>query len=121
MRQSLWLALIPLAPLLTCGPAAANPPQLRDSSPAAEAILDGRNQQYVVRFDAPIDHLASRLEVTQDGNVVQSLHPLLDSAPTVLFASGKALPPGRYTLHWHVGAALGGDVSDGDIPFSVGQ
>lgn len=118
MRQAL-LALVPVALALNCGIAAARAPQLRDSTPAAEAILDGRNQQYVVRFDAPIDHAASRVEVTQDGAVVQSLHPLLDSAPTVLFAAGKALPPGRYMLHWHVGAALGGDVADGEIPFTV--
>jgi methionine-rich copper-binding protein CopC len=92
---------------------------LRDSLPTAEAILDGRNQQYIVWFDAPIDHAASQMEITQDGKIVQSLHPLLDSVPTVLFASGTALPPGRYILHWHVGAAIGGDVSDGDIPFEV--
>jgi methionine-rich copper-binding protein CopC len=121
MRKHLLatFALVPAALWLTGSAAAANPPQLRSSSPAAEAILDGRNLQYVVHFDAPIDHAASRLEISQDGTLVESLHPLLDSAPTVLFGSGKALPPGHYTLHWHVGAATGGDVSDGDIPFSV--
>ena len=117
MRQS--LAIVPLALLLTCGTAAARPPQMRDSKPAAEAIMDGHNLQYVVRFDAPIDHAASTLDIMQDGIPIQSLHPRLNSAPTVLFASGKPLPPGSYTLHWHVGAALGGDVADGDIPFTV--
>lgn len=112
-------ALVPLALLLTSEPAVAGPPQLRDCLPAAEAILDGRNQQYIVRFDTPIDHAASQMEITQDGKIVQSLHPLLDSAPTVLFAAAMPLPPGRYILHWHVGAAFGGDVSDGDIPFTV--
>jgi hypothetical protein len=34
-----------------CGPAKARPLHVRDSSPAAEAIVDGRNAQYVVRFD----------------------------------------------------------------------
>ena len=117
MRKS--LLLVPVALLLTCGLAAASPPQLRESMPAAEAVLDGRNLQFTIRFDAPIDHAASRLEITRDGNVIRTLHPLLDSAPTVLFAAGEALPPGRYSLHWHVGAPFGGEVAEGDIPFSV--
>jgi methionine-rich copper-binding protein CopC len=108
-----------MALLLTCGLAAASPPQLRSSTPAAEAILDGRNLQFAVRFDAPVDHAAARLEITQDGKFVRALHPLLDSAPDVLFASGEALPPGRYVLHWYVGAPFGGEASDGEIPFSV--
>ena len=117
MRKSLYL--VPAALLLTCGLAAASPPQLRESTPAAEAILDGRNLQFAIHFDAPIDHAAARLEIIQDGNVIRTLHPLLDSAPTVLFAAGEALPAGRYTLHWHVGAPFGGEASEGDIPFSV--
>ena len=117
MRLS--FALVPVALLLTCGIAAARAPQLRDSKPAADAIIDVQNRQYVVRFDAPIDHAASSLDITQDGNPVESLHLRLNSAPSVLFATGKPLPPGHYTLRWHVGAALGGDVADGDIPFTV--
>jgi methionine-rich copper-binding protein CopC len=113
------LPLVPAVLLLTCGLAAARAPQLRESTPAAEAILDGRNLQYVVRFDAPVDHAAARLEVSRDGTVVQWLHPLLDSAPEVLFSSGSALPPGRYTLHWQVAAPSGGDTAEGEIPFSV--
>jgi methionine-rich copper-binding protein CopC len=113
------LLLVPAALLLTCGLAAASPPQPRDSTPAAEAVLDGRHLQFAIHFDAPIDHAASRLEITQDGNVIRTLRPLLDSSPTVLFASGEALPPGRYMLHWHVGAPFGGEVAEGDIPFSV--
>ena len=36
---------------MECGLAEARPLHLRDSFPAAEAIVDGRNAQYVVRFD----------------------------------------------------------------------
>jgi methionine-rich copper-binding protein CopC len=99
-------------------PAEARPLHVRESFPQAEAILDGRNAQYVVRFDGLVDHAASRLEITQDGKVVQSLHPLLDSAPDVLFASAEALAPGRYELHWYA-KSPDGDFSDGVIPFSV--
>jgi len=112
-------AFVPAMLLLTSSFAAAAPPHLAASTPVAEAILDGRNQQFVVRFDAPIDHAAARLAIVRNGNVVERLHPLLDSAPDVLFASASALAPGHYTLHWHVGAASGGDVAEWDIPFTV--
>ena len=31
--------------------------------PAAEAIVDGRNAQYVVRFDGWVDHGASQMNI----------------------------------------------------------
>ena len=117
MRKSLWPALVTAALILTGGVAAAIEPQGRESSPAAEVIMNGRNLEFALRFDGPVDHAAARLEIMQGGNVVRTLRPRLDSAPTVLFASGEGLPPGRYTLRWHIG----GDVSDGEIPFSVRQ
>jgi methionine-rich copper-binding protein CopC len=113
------LSLGPVLLGLTCGPAAADQRQVHDTTPAAEAIVDGRNAQYVVRFDGPVDHAAARLEITRDGKVVVSLPVLLDSAPDVLFSSGPALPPGHYNLHWHLGAGAGADAGDGEIAFSV--
>ena len=104
---------------VTGGSAFAGTPQVVQSTPAAEEILDGRNLQFVIRFDRPVDHLAARLEVTQDGKSLLSLHPLMDSAPDVLFASVPALSAGRYSLHWHLGAAFGGEAVDGDVPFSI--
>jgi hypothetical protein len=35
----------------------------RDSFPKAEAILDGRSAQYLIRFDGLVDHAASRMEI----------------------------------------------------------
>jgi hypothetical protein len=44
-----------------CGAAEARPLDVRESYPAAEMIVDGRSAQYVVRFDGPVDHAASRI------------------------------------------------------------
>jgi methionine-rich copper-binding protein CopC len=98
--------------------AGATERHVRYSTPAAEAIIQGRHAEYVIRFDGPVDHAASKIEVTQSGHVVQSLAPRLDSAVDVLFASGEAPAPGRYQLHWET-TAPDGEVSRGDIPFSV--
>lgn len=119
LGRALVLAAFMLA--LTCGLAAARTPQLRGSTPAADAILDGSNLQFVIRFDAPVDHAAARLEVTQDGILVETVHALLDSEPDVVFGASRALPPGHYALHWKVGEPFGGDVAEGEIPFSVGR
>lgn len=35
-------------------------PNARDSTPAGETIVDGRNAQYGVRFDGWVDHAAFR-------------------------------------------------------------
>jgi methionine-rich copper-binding protein CopC len=91
------------------------------STPIAEEIMHGRNEQYAVRFDGPIDHVRSRLEILRDGQVVRQLHPLLDSAPNVLFASAPAPQPGHYVLHWSARSLPDGEVSEGTIAFTVEQ
>jgi len=100
--------------------AAARPVQMTASTPKAEAIVHGDHAQYVVRFDGPVNHFASRLELTQDGKVVMTLRPLQDSAVDVLFASGTVPAAGSYVLHW-TAVSADGDTSSGDIPFTVSK
>lgn len=115
-RQSMLVLLMAVA-LYPCV-AAARTMHVRQSRPAAEAIIHGRHAEYVIYFDGPVDHSASRLQITQSGRLVQALVPRLDSAVDVLFADGEAPPPGRYMLHWEARSA-DGDTSAGDIPFGV--
>jgi methionine-rich copper-binding protein CopC len=91
------------------------------STPLAEAIMQGRNEQFAVRFDGPVDHARSRLEILRDGQVVRQLRPLLDSAPDVLFASAPAPQPGHYVLWWSACSLPDGEISEGTIPFTVAQ
>jgi hypothetical protein len=89
--------LVPL--LLSTAPASARPIHVLASTPAAETIMRGEHAEYVVRFDGPVDHAQSRIEILRDGHLVESLHPLLDSAPDILFASSRLPASGHYTLH----------------------
>lgn len=114
-RLGYWM--VP-AVLLVSGVADAAPLHVRDSTPAAEAIVHGRHAEYVIRFDGPVDHVASRIEIMQSGRVVQSLTPRVDSAVDVLFASGETPAAGHYVLHWQARSPEG-DISNGDIAFSV--
>jgi methionine-rich copper-binding protein CopC len=59
------------------------------------------------------------MDIMQSGHVVQTLSPLLNSAPDVLFAATETPAPGQYVLHWHARCSTDGTISDGDIPFSV--
>ena len=116
MRSALILAITIF--LAAAGYARAEPPRLRESLPAADAVITGKHASYRVRFDAPVDHAASRMTILRDGKVTQTLRPLLDSAVDVLFAEAEAPPPGRYVLHWEARSPAG-EVGSGDVPFSV--
>jgi methionine-rich copper-binding protein CopC len=112
------LLAVVLAPTLVL----AKPMTMTDSHPKAQEIVDGLNAQYSVRFDGPVDHRQALLSITgADGKEVSTLHPLLDAAPNVLFASGPRLAAGDYQLHWVVRSIPDGDISSGFVPFKVKQ
>ena len=119
LRSIAGLALISFALLFSLPTARAQTVHMMASSPSASAVIDGRSNQFFVRFDRPVDHARSRLLITQDGKVVETLHPSLSSAAEVLFAQAPSLPQGNYKLHWTVVTMTGGTVTEGDIPFAV--
>ena len=84
--------------------------------------MSGRNAQYSVRFDGPVDHRQSIIQIFDArGQAVRTLRPRLDSAPDVLFASGPGLPEGDYQLRWIVRSLPDGEVTSGTVPFTVKQ
>jgi methionine-rich copper-binding protein CopC len=107
--------------VMVCGLAEARPLHIRESYPAAEMIVDGRDAQYVVRFDGWVDHAMSKLDVSSNGKIVATLVPTRDSEPDVLASSSPVLAPGRYQLRWRVMSVPDGDFSDGFIPFTVAR
>ena len=44
--------------------------KVRDSIPAFDSTVQGREVQYVIRFDGLIDHASSRIDITQSGRVI---------------------------------------------------
>ncbi len=89
-----------------------------ESFPKADAIMDGRNTRFSVKFDGPVDHHASRLVVEQDGVVVQILQPRLNAQPNTLYSDGHPLKPGHYVLRWNV-RGMHGEDGGGAITFTV--
>jgi methionine-rich copper-binding protein CopC len=100
-------------------PAWADDVRVMESAPAASAVIARRSSEFFVRFDRPVDHIRSTLDIMSDGKLVERLKPRLQSAPAVLFARAPTLPPGNYTLHWSVRTMSGVEAIEGDIPFTV--
>jgi methionine-rich copper-binding protein CopC len=100
-------------------PARAQDVRVMESAPAASAVIGGRGSEFFVRFDRPVDHVRSTLDIISDGKLVERLKPRLESAPTVLFARAPTLPAGNYKLHWSVRTMAGVEAIEGDIPFTV--
>jgi methionine-rich copper-binding protein CopC len=93
--------------------------QVVKSNPASGAVISTDSNQFEILFNGQIDTRHSTLTITQDGQVVETLHPSLDAAVGVLFARGPRLQAGSYKLHWMVKSLTGSDVTEGDIPFTV--
>ena len=87
--------------------------------PAKDGTLSSAEGDYFVRFDQPVDHIHSTIDIKQDGKTVHTLRPRLNSGPNVLFARAPNLPPGKYVMHWSVPAANGSTVYQGEVSFSV--
>jgi methionine-rich copper-binding protein CopC len=108
-----------LVALLAAAPAGAEPARVMEMRPVASSVMDGNRQEFFIRFDRPIDHYGSRLEVVRDGQVVRTLAARLNAAPEVLFAIAGDLAPGPYILRWFAKSWRDGSVTEGSLDFSV--
>ena len=99
-------AILDMALLLAPQMTEARAVKMIDSQPQTKTTIHGNHAEYIVRFDGPVNHYASRLEIVQGGRVVRTLVPLENAAVDVLFAAGPVPAPGRYNLRW---TAISGD------------
>jgi methionine-rich copper-binding protein CopC len=90
-----------------------------ETYPKAQAAMDGKSEDFFVRFDKPVDHIHSLLFVKRGGRLVETLHPRFKTEPNVLFARAPSLAPGDYALCWSVKTLQGADVTEGEIAFSI--
>ena len=106
MSQFSLGARVLIVTFVTCVVAQARQLNVRDSFPAAEAILDGRNAQYIIRFDGWVDHGASQMDVTENGKIVERIVPTRDGEPDVLarVCSGIATGPIPASLACEIGS-----------------
>ena len=119
MKLTAFAASVALTLMAFGNAAFAAPPQMMDSFPKASAVMDGSETQFFVRFDRPGDHRNAQLQITQDGHVLQTLTPRLESEPNTIYSGARRLAPGSYELHWNVRSMTDREVSNGVIHFTV--
>ena len=120
-RRTTFIGLA-LPALLAAGPGGmAQTLKVVETMPANDGTLAGGSGDYFVRFDQPVDHLHSVIDIMHNGKVVQTLHPRFKTEPNVLFARAPTLAAGKYTMHWSVPAADGSTVYQGEVSFSVAK
>lgn len=116
-----FVGFLVLLAVLPAADALAQAARMMESTPTANATIDGKSTAFSVRFDRPVDHIRSVLIIKRDGKVVETLQPRLQSAPQVLFARTSTLPPGKYQLYWQVRTMTDVETTEGEIPFTVSE
>lgn len=118
-RRTTFIGLALPALLVAGSGGMAQTLKVLETMPAHDGTLSGSGGDYFVRFDKPVDHLHSTIDITQNGKVVAALHPRFMTEPNVLFARAPNLAPGKYAMHWSVPAAAGSTVYQGEVSFSI--
>ena len=107
-----------LALILAAAPARAEA-RLEASVPQANSTIPAPANLFEVRFNEPVNHYQSRLDILRDGQVLETLEPRLRTEPMIIAAMSRPLAAGRYELRWQVMSAFDGRVTQGTIPFTV--
>jgi len=107
-----------LALTLAAAPARAEA-RLEASVPQANSTVAAPVSLFEVRFNEPVNHYQSRVEILRDGQVLETLVPRLRTEPSIIAAQSAPLAAGRYELRWLVMSAFDGRVTQGTIPFTV--
>jgi methionine-rich copper-binding protein CopC len=90
---------------------------LKDSTPAAQGVIQGPDAVFRLRFNSRIDASRSRLTVTGDG-WSQPVKIASQPAPDTLVGEAKGLGAGHAVLRWQV-LALDGHLTRGELPFEI--
>jgi hypothetical protein len=96
--------------------------QERTSSIGLQSVTIGeRGTDLVLRFNRPISHVRSWLSLVRGGQVIETVHFRLETAPNVLFARIRTPAPGSYIARWTICPEGSDERYEGEIPFTVGH
>ena len=90
------------------------------ASPTADQHVAPGSIAIRIEFNARIDKVRSRLQVTAPAGDKADVPIDQAGEPNVIAGTTGALTPGAYVLRWQV-LAIDGHITRGDIPFVVGN
>ncbi len=91
---------------------------LIQSSPLANAIVQGPDVPVTMKFNSRVDGSRSTLLLSTPDGQSKPLAIDKQGAPDTLTTRATGLGPGAYAIHWQV-LATDGHITRGQIPFAV--
>ncbi len=91
---------------------------LKESSPAANAIVKGPDVPIALKFNSRVDATRSKVQLLHPDSNVTDLLLQKQAAPDTLTAKATGLTPGDYKIQWQV-LSPDGHITRGIVPFAV--
>jgi len=91
---------------------------LVQSSPAANATLQGPDVPITMRFNSRVDASRSTIRLSTPDGESKTLSVHSGGTPDTLATKAAGLSPGKYAIQWQV-LAVDGHITRGQIPFMV--
>jgi len=91
---------------------------LKESSPAANAIVVGPDLPITLKYNVRVDSARSKIQLARPDESVTDLPLAKQVSPDTLSSKATGLTPGAYKLQWQV-LAPDGHITRGVVPFSV--
>jgi copper resistance protein C len=91
---------------------------LKESSPAANAIVPGPDISITLKYNVRVDSARSKVQLSHPDESVTELPLQKQVSPDTLSAKATGLAPGAYKIQWQV-LAPDGHITRGVVPFSV--
>ncbi|HXC47040.1 MAG TPA: copper resistance CopC family protein [Candidatus Sulfotelmatobacter sp.] len=91
---------------------------LKESSPAANAIVAGPDLSIMLKYNVRVDSARSKVQLSRPDDSITELQLQKQVSPDTLSSKASGLTPGAYKIQWQV-LAPDGHITRGVIPFSV--
>jgi copper resistance protein C len=91
---------------------------LKESSPAANAVVVGPDVPIMLKYNVRVDSVRSKIQLSRPDESVTELPLAKQVSPDTLSSKATGLTPGAYKLQWQV-LAPDGHITRGVVPFSV--
>jgi len=109
---------VALAALLAAGRIIEGHAILKESSPAANATVEGPDVAITLKYNSRVDSTRSKVQLSHPDNSVSDLPLAKQVSPDTLSSNATGLTPGAYKLQWQV-LAPDGHITRGVVPFTV--
>jgi methionine-rich copper-binding protein CopC len=114
----IFTGIVALAAFLAAGSLIEGHAILKESSPAANAIVVGPDVAITLKYNVRVDSARSKVQLSRPDETVTELPLQQQASPDTLSAKATGLTPGAYKLQWQV-LAPDGHITRGVVPFTV--